>query len=103
MLDDVEEVLVRMLLYPSAVGEVSGTDQEQRRPPGPPAIDAVTRGAECLEQPLGPRGPGRRLGHVENTREPPGERADGNQNHHQRDHGPAHPLETSRPPPTAID
>src|SRR5262249_38072782 len=37
---------IALLAHTSAVGEVSRSNQEQRRPPRAPAIDAVTRRTE---------------------------------------------------------
>src|SRR5207249_529587 len=76
VLDDLEEVLVRARPEAGAVGEVPGTDQEERGAPGAATIRAVARDAEPVEEPLAARGAARRPGRVEQGREARGEDTD---------------------------
>src|SRR5207249_4667070 len=76
VLDDVDERLVGALIEATGVGEIAGTDQEERGAPGTAPVHAVARDAERVEEPLAARGAAGWPRRVEERREARCEDAD---------------------------
>src|SRR5438094_4175150 len=95
VLDDVEEVLVGALTEAGAVGEVAGTDQEERGAPGAATVGAVTRGAELVEEAPAPRRAARRARGVEQRCEARRQDADSRDREDERQERPAPGAEDS--------
>ena len=95
MLDDVEEVFVGAATDDRGVGEVAGTDQEERRSPRAASVRAVTRRAQHQIQSLAARSAGRWAGCVEEPGQPSGKDSDRRQDDQECQERPPHEGEDS--------
>ena len=82
LLDDVEEIAVG--LTTASLSQIARLQQEERRPPGPAPVHAVTLDAVRVEQPLAARGAGRRPRVRQEPRRTTRKRPDAADRNHQR-------------------